>query len=210
MFCQFVGAPAGADGYQFEQQIPWVESLGISYHVGVDGLNVGLILMGAIVAFAAALLLVGNPDARKGILHPAARDERRHPRRVRVARPVLLLFPARTRAGADVHHDRRLGPRRTEELRDVPDHAVFEHRRAHRAHRPHRALPAIRREHVRHPEIDRTRQGPIRSRSTRRISSSRCCCSALAFWFRSGRSIPGRRWVTAPRRRRPPCCTPAC
>jgi NADH-quinone oxidoreductase subunit M len=51
MFCQFV---PGANGYQFEQQIPWVESLGISYHVGVDGLNVGLILMGAIVAFAAA------------------------------------------------------------------------------------------------------------------------------------------------------------
>src|ERR1700690_3549415 len=52
MFCQF---KAGLDGYQFEQQIPWVESLGISYHVGVDGLNVGLILMGAIVAFAATL-----------------------------------------------------------------------------------------------------------------------------------------------------------
>jgi NADH-quinone oxidoreductase subunit M len=51
MFCQFV---PGANGYQFEQQISWVESLGISYHVGVDGLNVGLILMGAIVAFAAA------------------------------------------------------------------------------------------------------------------------------------------------------------
>jgi NADH-quinone oxidoreductase subunit M len=51
MFCQFV---PGANGWQFEQQIPWVESLGISYHVGVDGLNVGLILMGAIVAFAAA------------------------------------------------------------------------------------------------------------------------------------------------------------
>jgi NADH-quinone oxidoreductase subunit M len=52
MFAQFV---PGANGYQFEQQIPWVESLGISYHVGVDGLNVGLILMGAIVAFAATL-----------------------------------------------------------------------------------------------------------------------------------------------------------
>jgi NADH-quinone oxidoreductase subunit M len=52
MFCQFV---PGGDGYQFEQQIPWVDALGISYHVGVDGLNVGLILMGAIVAFAAAL-----------------------------------------------------------------------------------------------------------------------------------------------------------
>ena len=52
MFCHFV---PGKSGYQFEQQIPWVESLGISYHVGVDGLNVGLILMGAIVAFAATL-----------------------------------------------------------------------------------------------------------------------------------------------------------
>ena len=52
MFCQFM---PGANGYQFEQQIPWVDSLGISYHVGVDGLNVGLILMGAIVAFAATL-----------------------------------------------------------------------------------------------------------------------------------------------------------
>ncbi len=52
MFCQFV---PGTAGFQFEQQISWVESLGISYHVGVDGLNVGLILMGAIVTFAAAL-----------------------------------------------------------------------------------------------------------------------------------------------------------
>lgn len=51
MFSRFqVGAP----GYQFEQQINWVQSLGISYHVGVDGINVGLVLMGAIVAFAAA------------------------------------------------------------------------------------------------------------------------------------------------------------
>lgn len=55
MFCHYGSAEAGPSGYRFEQQIPWVESLGISYHVGVDGLNVGLILMGAIVAFAAAL-----------------------------------------------------------------------------------------------------------------------------------------------------------
>jgi NADH-quinone oxidoreductase subunit M len=55
MFCQFNGAAVDADGYRFVQQIPWVDSLGISYHVGVDGLNVGLILMGAIVAFAATL-----------------------------------------------------------------------------------------------------------------------------------------------------------
>ena len=44
---------AGAMGYQFETLVPWVASLGINYHIGVDGLNVGLVLMGAIVAFAA-------------------------------------------------------------------------------------------------------------------------------------------------------------
>ncbi|HEU5070489.1 MAG TPA: NADH-quinone oxidoreductase subunit M [Verrucomicrobiae bacterium] len=54
MFLLFPGAEANADGYRFVQQLPWVESLGISYFVGVDGINVGLVLMGAIVAFAAA------------------------------------------------------------------------------------------------------------------------------------------------------------
>jgi NADH-quinone oxidoreductase subunit M len=63
MFCQFV---TGHAGYQFEQQIPWVESLGISYHVGVDGLNVGLILMGAIVAFAATCCSFEIQSREKG------------------------------------------------------------------------------------------------------------------------------------------------
>jgi len=40
-------------GYQFVDKIPWVKSLGIYYFVGVDGINVGLILMGALVSFAA-------------------------------------------------------------------------------------------------------------------------------------------------------------
>ena len=49
MFLRF---QTGATGYQFEQQINWVAALDISYHVGVDGINVGLVLMAAIVAFA--------------------------------------------------------------------------------------------------------------------------------------------------------------
>ena len=40
-------------GYQFKESLTWVEALGIQYKVGVDGINVGLILMGTIVAFAA-------------------------------------------------------------------------------------------------------------------------------------------------------------
>ena len=51
MFFQF---DTGSAAYQFVQNVSWVDALDISYHVGVDGLNVGLILMGAIVAFAAA------------------------------------------------------------------------------------------------------------------------------------------------------------
>src|SRR5260370_31644111 len=54
VFLKFDAAAAGPGGYKLARQVPWVESLGISYHVGVDGLNLGLIFMGAIVAFAAA------------------------------------------------------------------------------------------------------------------------------------------------------------
>jgi NADH-quinone oxidoreductase subunit M len=44
---------AAAPGYQFEERHAWAPSLGINYHVGVDGINLGLILMGAVVLFAA-------------------------------------------------------------------------------------------------------------------------------------------------------------
>lgn len=54
MFLCYDGASPGPSGFKFECQVPWVDSLGISYHVGVDGINVGLVLLAAIVAFAAA------------------------------------------------------------------------------------------------------------------------------------------------------------
>src|SRR5437870_5197830 len=56
MFWQFNGATPDANGYKFVSTIPGLgaESLGIACKLGVDGLNVGLVLMGAIVAFAAA------------------------------------------------------------------------------------------------------------------------------------------------------------
>src|SRR6266702_1244134 len=50
----FFSFRTGYPGYQFEWTASWVESLGINYHVGVDGINLGLILMGSVVAFAAA------------------------------------------------------------------------------------------------------------------------------------------------------------
>ncbi len=49
-FCSFeVGG-----GLQFETKWIWVESLGLHFHLAADGINIGIILMGAIVAFSAA------------------------------------------------------------------------------------------------------------------------------------------------------------
>lgn len=55
MFCQYNGSPATEAGFHFDQKIAWlsVAGININYHVGVDGINLGLVLMGAIVAFAA-------------------------------------------------------------------------------------------------------------------------------------------------------------
>ena len=56
MFCQFNSAEVSDNGYRFVSTIPGLgaPTLGIACKLGVDGLNVGLLLMGAIVAFAAA------------------------------------------------------------------------------------------------------------------------------------------------------------
>ena len=55
MFWHFDPSLAGNNNFQFQQEIAatLIQTLGIHYHVGVDGINVGLILMGAVVAFAA-------------------------------------------------------------------------------------------------------------------------------------------------------------
>lgn len=50
----FDAAPVMEGGYRWVQRVPWIESLGISFAVGVDGINLGLIVMTAVVAFAAA------------------------------------------------------------------------------------------------------------------------------------------------------------
>jgi NADH-quinone oxidoreductase subunit M len=65
MFVRFSAAHAGPSGFRFEYQVPWVSALGIGYHVGVDGINVGFVLMGAIVAFAAACVSWEIKDREK-------------------------------------------------------------------------------------------------------------------------------------------------
>jgi NADH-quinone oxidoreductase subunit M len=43
-------------GLAFEEHIPWVSSLGISYHLGVDGLNAPMVLLTGMVAVAGVLI----------------------------------------------------------------------------------------------------------------------------------------------------------
>ena len=54
MFLIFPQAAEGPGGFKFYEKIAWAESIGIHYQVGVDGINIGLILMGAAVALAAS------------------------------------------------------------------------------------------------------------------------------------------------------------
>ena len=56
LFVRFNGADADEGGFKFVATIPGLgaQALGMACKFGVDGINVGLVLMGAIVAFAAA------------------------------------------------------------------------------------------------------------------------------------------------------------
>jgi len=46
-------------GYQFVEQYSWLPQLGISFHVGVDGLNTPLVLLTGVVMFTGVLISWG-------------------------------------------------------------------------------------------------------------------------------------------------------
>lgn len=46
---------ASESRYEFEGSIPWFESMGIEYHVGVDGISVSMILLTSIIIFTGVL-----------------------------------------------------------------------------------------------------------------------------------------------------------
>lgn len=49
----FAGFKTGVAGMQFEEYAAWVPAAGFGYHLGVDGMNIGLVLMASLVGFAA-------------------------------------------------------------------------------------------------------------------------------------------------------------
>ncbi|NMC14860.1 MAG: NADH-quinone oxidoreductase subunit M [Chloroflexi bacterium] len=51
-----------AGGYQFVEKVSWLPQLGISYHVGLDGMNAPLLLLTGVVMFTGVLISWGIDD----------------------------------------------------------------------------------------------------------------------------------------------------
>ncbi|MEW6716308.1 MAG: NADH-quinone oxidoreductase subunit M [Chloroflexota bacterium] len=58
----YVNYQASTGGYQFTEQYKWTPSLGISYFVGLDGLNAPLVLLTGVVMFTGVLISWGIED----------------------------------------------------------------------------------------------------------------------------------------------------
>ena len=53
----WIGYDPTSGGIQFEEIIPWVSAIGISYHLGVDGFGVILVMLNSIVYFTGVLTM---------------------------------------------------------------------------------------------------------------------------------------------------------
>lgn len=51
-----------AGGYQFVTKVPWLPQFGISYHVGVDGISLPLVVLTGVVIFTGVLISWGIDD----------------------------------------------------------------------------------------------------------------------------------------------------
>src|SRR3954453_10044512 len=45
----------GAPGYQFEERVDWIPSLGAHYHIGIDGISLLLVMLTTLMGFIAIL-----------------------------------------------------------------------------------------------------------------------------------------------------------
>lgn len=61
----FAAYDATAGGFQFVEKIPWVVPLGISYHLGVDGINAMLIVLLGFCSFAGVMAAHGIKERVK-------------------------------------------------------------------------------------------------------------------------------------------------
>ena len=58
----YISYDQAVGGYQFVEQLRWIPALGISYHVGVDGMNLPLVLLTGVVIVTGVLISWGIDD----------------------------------------------------------------------------------------------------------------------------------------------------
>jgi NADH-quinone oxidoreductase subunit M len=58
----------GHQGYQFEENVPWVQGLSISYHLGLDGISLWLVLLNAFLTVVAILAAGERIDRLRGFV----------------------------------------------------------------------------------------------------------------------------------------------
>ena len=87
----FVAYDKSLGGLQFVEKYEWVKTFGITYFVGVEGLNAPMLLLTGIVIFTGVLTMWELEDAHQGILHLDAGPGDRGVRRVHVLRHVHVL-----------------------------------------------------------------------------------------------------------------------
>jgi NADH-quinone oxidoreductase subunit M len=58
----YVAYDQAAGGYQFQEQVTWIPQLGVTYHVGVDGMSLPLVLLTGIVMLTGVLVSWGIDD----------------------------------------------------------------------------------------------------------------------------------------------------
>ena len=125
-------------GFQFVIDAPWIESLGISWHLGVDGISLFLLVLTGLL-FPIAIVGHQARPRPQAVLLVAAGADGGLDGRVRGARSRAVLPVLRDRARADVLPHRSVGPRRSR-LRGhevLPLHHVRlgAHARRHPRHR---------------------------------------------------------------------------
>ena len=98
----------GDAGFQFVEKTTWIADLGISWHLGVDGISLFLVVLTGVL-FPIAILGAPAAPRRQAVLRLAPAARGRLPRRVPRARPLPVLRVLRDRARADVLPHRRAG-----------------------------------------------------------------------------------------------------
>ena len=96
-------------GFQFEELLPWVESLGLSYRLGLDGLSLPLLAINSLLTIVAVYISDPKLHRPPAVLRSAAGNQQCRRRSVSVLESAAVLHLLRAGAGSPLPADCHLG-----------------------------------------------------------------------------------------------------